>query len=111
MIVVSESEVQDLPEQQLFDLGTIVCVTRGELGARIWRDGSWLIIPAVAATPVDLTGAGDTWAAAFVIALGEQKSLEEAGRYASVASAVAIESEGLAGCPTREEITERMSRD
>lgn len=111
VVVVSEAEVQDLPEQQLFDLGEIVCVTRGARGTRIWRDGIWLETPALAANPMDLTGAGDIWAAAFVIALSEQKSLQGAGRYASAASAVAIESEGLTGCPSREEITARLSCD
>ncbi|MCZ6538265.1 MAG: PfkB family carbohydrate kinase [Chloroflexi bacterium] len=112
VVVVSEAEIRDLPEQQLFDLGEIVCVTRGALGARIGRaKNAWLETPALAATPTDLTGAGDIWAAAFVIALSEQESLEDAGRYASAASAVAIESEGLAGCPSREEVIERLSRD
>ena len=110
VVVVSEAEVRDLPENQLFDLGEIVCVTRGALGARIWQDGTWLETPAVGATPNDLTGAGDTWAAAFVIALNEQKSLQDAGLYASAASAIAIESEGLAGCPSRGEVTARLSR-
>jgi 1D-myo-inositol 3-kinase len=111
VVVVSESEVQDVPEQQLFDLGEIVCITRGSLGARIWRTGSWLESPAFAATPVDLTGAGDIWATAFVIALSEQKNLQDAARYASAASAVAIESEGLIGCPSRAEIVERHRRN
>lgn len=110
VVVVSESEVRDLPEQLLFDLGEIVCVTRGALGARIWRAGTWTETPAIAATPVDLTGAGDIWAAAFVIALSEKKSLQDAGRHAAAASAVAIESEGLTGCPSREEVAARLSR-
>ncbi len=111
VVVVSEAEVHDLPEQQLFDLGEIVCVTRGALGARIGRaKEKWLETPALAATPADLTGAGDIWAAAFVIALSEQMSLGDAGHYASAASAVAIESEGLSGCPSREEITARLCR-
>ena len=98
-----------MPEQQLFDLGEIVCVTRGALGVRIGRTNEkWLETPALKANPTDLTGAGDVWAAAFVIALSEEESLERAGRYASAASAVAIESEGLSGCPSREEITARL---
>ncbi|MBN4074279.1 hypothetical protein JYT27_00465 [bacterium AH-315-D21] len=109
VVVVSESEIRDLPEQQkLFDLGEIVCVTRGALGARIWQGGDWLEVPAVAASPKDLTGAGDIWAATFVIALGEQKSIKDAGRYAAAASAIAIESEGLSGCPSREAVIERL---
>ena len=63
----------------------------------------------VEAKPVDLTGAGDIWATAFVIALSEARSVEEAGAYAAVAAAISIESIGLSGCPSRDEIEVRLS--
>ena len=97
----------------MFDLGEIVCVTRGENGTRIWRAGDWTDIPATDAVPVDVTGAGDIWAATFAIRLSEQEdrdNLEEAGLYASEASAISIEKEGLVGCPTREAIDLRIDR-
>ena len=109
VIVVSDAEIRNLPEQQLFDLGEFVCVTKGATGSRIWQAGEWSDVPAVEANPVDFTGAGDIWAAAFTIALSEDKSVEEAGAYASVASAISIESIGLSGCPGREEIEARLS--
>ncbi len=108
MIVVSEPEIQDLPEQQLFDLGEIICVTRGEKGSRIWQDGTWIDVMAIEAEPVDFTGAGDIWSTAFVIALSEGRELAEAGIYASAAAAISIESIGLSGCPSRETIEDRM---
>jgi sugar/nucleoside kinase (ribokinase family) len=108
VIVVSEAEIESLPEQQLFDLGEIVCVTRGENGSRIWQTGEWIEILAVEANPVDFTGAGDIWSTAFVIALSEGKSVAEAGIYASTASAISIESIGLSGCPSRESIEARL---
>ena len=114
IVVVSESEIEDLPEQQLFDMGEIVCVTRGENGTRIWRAGNWIEIPATGAVPVDVTGAGDVWAATFAIRLSKQAdrdNLEEAGRYASVASSISIEKEGLIGCPTQEAIIDRLCRN
>ncbi|MBN4064315.1 hypothetical protein JYU04_01115 [Dehalococcoides mccartyi] len=109
VIVVSESEIAELPQDQLFDLAEIVCVTRGEKGTSIWKDGSWIQIPATPAEPVDFTGAGDVWATTFVIALSEGRSLVEAGRYASVAAAISIESTGLSGCPSREQIEARLA--
>lgn len=111
VVVTSESEVQDLPERQLFDLGEIICITRGALGARIWQSGTWLEAPAISASPIDVTGAGDIWATAFVIALNERNHLEDAARCAAAAAAVAIESEGMTGCPSREEITARLDRN
>jgi ribokinase len=92
----------------LFDLGEIICVTRGENGSRIWQDGTWIDVMAVDAEPVDFTGAGDIWSTAFVIALSEGRELAEAGVYASVAAAISIESTGLTGCPSRAAIDARM---
>ena len=109
VIVVSDAEILNLPEKQLFDLGDIVCVTKGADGSRIWQAGEWIEIPAAEAKPVDFTGAGDIWATAFTIALSEDKSVEESGAYAAVAAAISIESIGLSGCPRREEIEARIS--
>ncbi len=109
VICISESEIRMLPEQQLFDLGEIVCVTQGAAGSRIWANGQWIRIPAVPADPVDFTGAGDVWATAFVLALSEGVEVEQAGIYASTASAISIESIGLNGCPSREEIEARQA--
>lgn len=108
VIAVSESEIELLPEQQLFDLGEIVCVTRGENGTSVWSNGEWIQIPAVKAEPVDFTGAGDIWATGFTIAVSEGKSIEEAGRYAATAAAISIESIGLSGCPSREQVESRL---
>jgi len=108
VIVVSESEIESLPEHQLFELGDIVCVTRGENGSRIWQSGDWIEIPTVPAQPVDFTGAGDIWSSTFAIAVSDGKSLEEAGIYAATAAAISIESIGLSGCPSPEAIAARL---
>jgi sugar/nucleoside kinase (ribokinase family) len=108
VIVVSESEIESLPEQQLFELGEIICVTRGENGSKIWHNGDWIQVPAAEAEPVDFTGAGDVWATAFVIAYSGNANIESAGGYAATAAAISIESTGLSGCPSRKEIQARL---
>jgi len=108
VIAVSELEIESLPEQQLFDLGEVICVTRGGRGARIWSDGHWTEIPAAISSPTDFTGAGDIFATTFAIALSEGKEIEEAGAYAAVGSAISIEATGLSGCPSREQIEARL---
>jgi sugar/nucleoside kinase (ribokinase family) len=40
--------------------------------------------------------------------LSEGKSIEEAGRYAATAAAISIESIGLSGCPSREQVEARL---
>ena len=109
VIVVSEAEIADLSLEQLRLFSEIICVTRGQLGARIWKGRDWVDIPVIKSAPVDLTGAGDVWASAFVIALNDGRNIEDAGMYASAASAIGIESIGLLGCPSPTEIENRLS--
>ena len=109
VIVVSEAEIANLPVEQLYSFSEILCVTRGEFGARIWKAGDWVDIPAVKSEPADRTGAGDIWASAFAIAISDGRNIEDAGVYASAASAIGIESIGLLGCPSPTEIENRLS--
>ena len=109
VIVVSEAEIANLSLEQLRLFSEIICVTRGQLGARIWKGRDWVDIPVIKSAPVDLTGAGDVWASAFVIALNDGRNIEDAGMYASAASAIGIESIGLLGCPSPTEIENRLS--
>ncbi len=64
-----------------------VIMTRGAEGSWIFWNGSEYRIPAYPATAVDTTGAGDTYAAAFLFAMIKGKSPEIAGHFASLASA------------------------
>ena len=109
VIVVSEAEIAKLSLEQLRLFSEIICITRGQLGARIWNGGDFIEIPAIKSAPVDLTGAGDVWASAFAIAVSDGMGIEDAGVYASAASAIGIESIGLLGCPSPTEIENRLS--
>ncbi|NQW19939.1 MAG: hypothetical protein HQ477_04315 [Chloroflexi bacterium] len=109
VIAVSESEIETLPEQQLFELGETICVTQGENGSRIWHNGEWVYLPAINSNPIDFTGAGDVWTTAFIIALSEGQELVQAGSYAAAAAAISIESIGLSGCPSRQQIESRQA--
>lgn len=64
-----------------------VIMTRGAEGSWIWWEGREYRIPAYPANPVDTTGAGDTYAAAFLFAMVQGKSPEVAGHFASLAGA------------------------
>src|SRR5262249_35825524 len=72
----------------------IVVVTDGARGAWIHTGGAVCHIPAYPATEVDPTGAGDVFAAAFLIALARGESLESAGDLAARAAAVVVEDVG-----------------
>lgn len=91
---------------------TLAILTRGHNGATLFElDGTAQHWPALPATPVDPTGAGDCFAAAFMVRLAESDDLATAMRFALAAGALAVEHSGIAGLPTREAIEARMNRE
>lgn len=91
---------------------TLAILTRGHNGATLFElDGTAQHWPALPATPVDPTGAGDCFAAAFIVRLAETHDLATAMRFALAAGALAVEHSGLAGLPTREAIEARLNRE
>ncbi len=91
---------------------TLAILTRGHNGATLFElDGTAQHWPALPATPVDPTGAGDCFAAAFMVRLAETDDLALAMRFALAAGALAVEGSGIAGLPTREAIEARMNRE
>jgi len=87
----------------------ILAVTAGMHGARIAIDGRWHRIAAFPAVEIDATGAGDTFAAAFLIRYHETGDAAEAARFASAAAACIIEAPGIAGAPTRAQVEARLA--
>lgn len=92
---------------QLRDTGghRFVIITLGKQGA-ILADGSGTdTIPPFPVRAVDTTAAGDTFCGALAVALGEGKSLPDAARFASAASALSVTKVGAqSSIPLRAEI-------
>lgn len=86
----------------------IVALTRAERGATIFVQGAPTDVPALPATPLDPTGAGDVFAAALLLALHESSEPFVAARWACAAAACAIEGVGTARLPTRAEVSARL---
>jgi hypothetical protein len=85
-------------------------VTESERGARMRQDGVWYRVPAYPAREVDPTGAGDVFAAAFLIRLHETRDPFESSLFASAAASICVEGVGLEGIPTREQVQARLRR-
>lgn len=81
-------------------------ITRGSKGVSYTdRKGTFHTIPPHRVQVEDTTGAGDTFAGAFAVALAEEKPLEEALRFANRAASLATTKKGAqTGMPTREEM-------
>jgi len=82
-------------------------LTIGEGGAELYNNGQMQLAPAAPIQEVDPTGAGDIFAAAYIISkvmLG--KSPLEAARFANALAGLSISRSGCEGIPTVEQITE-----
>lgn len=88
----------------------VVVVTREHRGARVHDEGRWREIDAFPAEEVDPTGAGDVFAAAFLVRLQETNDVANAARFASAAAAFSVEAEGIEAIATREQIDQRLSQ-
>jgi sugar/nucleoside kinase (ribokinase family) len=88
--------------------GKAFAVTRGAEGARVYSQGDVYDLPAFPALEVDPTGAGDVYAAAFLIALRERRPVVRAARFAACAAAFSVEAQGVEGIPSRERVDTRL---
>lgn len=87
-----------------------VIVKTGKEGCFIKQAGKSVQIPAVQGIQaIDTIGAGGNFAAGFITALLDGKSLEECGQYANAAAAVSVQSAGAtSGVTGRMQVDERL---
>lgn len=103
----TNSDFLRLAMQRLKELGAAQVVTTlgAEGAAYLDEAGAVRAVAGHVVSVVDTTGAGDCFNAALAIALVQGLSLEEAIRYASLASALAVTKFGAqAGMPTADEV-------
>lgn len=86
----------------------LLVVTRGRRGTRWHTPAGWHTAPAYRTSEVDPTGAGDVFAAAFLVRLAETGAPREAAHFANAAASYAIEALGLSGVPDRAAIEARV---
>ena len=83
----------------------VLVLTKGKDGAEIYHGDEMIRIPAEPVDEIDPTGAGDIFAAGFMIYwVIREKSIREAGMMASKLAGLSISRPGLEGIPTIAEI-------
>ena len=80
-------------------------ITEGKDGVRYFDGKQERVVPSFMVEAVDTTGAGDTFNAAFAVAVAEGKSFEECLLFANRAASISVTKFGAqGGMPTREEV-------
>lgn len=83
-----------------------VLITVGKRGAMMVNAQTCRTFPTIDVAVVDTTAAGDCFNAAFVVALAEDKSMEDAIAFANAAAALSVIKKGAQNSlPTREAVT------
>lgn len=84
-------------------------ITEGSKGVRYFDGTEEILVPTYKVEAVDTTGAGDTFNAAFAVALAEGKALQESIRFANRAASLSVTKFGAqGGMPTRDEVEESL---
>ncbi|MFN3975206.1 MAG: PfkB family carbohydrate kinase [Dehalococcoidia bacterium] len=109
-LIASQEDV-DTPTQfaRWAEQVPLVVMTRGREGAVLWERGNAHLVPTAPVEEVDPTGAGDVFAAIFLLRLWETGSAWEAALWASAAGALCVQKRGLAGVPTRGQVARLLS--
>ena len=112
-LILSEEDLGGYSERlsSYIALAPMVVLTRGDQGCTIYRKSERpLDVPAFPTQLVDPTGAGDTFATAFLIRYHETNDVIQAARFANAAASLAIESEGAENMPTRAQVEALLAR-
>jgi len=88
----------------------LLVATDGRHGATLFQHGVTERFPAYPADEVDPTGAGDVFAAAFLVSLHRQGDPRIAIDFANCTASLSVEHVGVSGIPTLEKVMERMRR-
>lgn len=106
VLVLSEEDVGgDMALiQKYVELTEIVVVTAGWKGSTVYHRGQQRYFPARQVIEVDPTGAGDVYAAAYLVRLEETGDPWEAAHFANCVASFSVEKPGVTGIPTRQQV-------
>jgi sugar/nucleoside kinase (ribokinase family) len=86
----------------------IVIITAGGEGLRLWHAGRWWFQPAFPARERDATGAGDAFAAGFLICYAETGDIGDAARFGAATASFVVEGPGFATAPDQAAVECRL---
>jgi sugar/nucleoside kinase (ribokinase family) len=110
VLIVSEEDLRGPARtlQELLGLPRMSVVTQGQDGAILHYQGETTHFAALQIEAVDPTGAGDVFAAAFLIRLDETGDPYQAARFANVAASLSVGGARYRGVPYRAQIESHL---
>ncbi len=112
VVVFSENDVQkdEGVIQAYARMAEILVLTKGARGATVYRRGEVRHFPAFETIEVDPTGAGDVFAAAYLIELARSGDPYAAAHFANCVASFVVERPGIEGIPTLEQVEQRLAQ-
>ena len=110
VLILSDEDILAYPDdlERYIQLTRIVILTKGKHGAILYENGHSLKSIAYPANEADPTGAGDVFAAAFLIKYSETRSTREALNFAHCVASFAVEGKGATSIPTLDRVQTRL---
>jgi sugar/nucleoside kinase (ribokinase family) len=108
-VILSEQDVAEAAEIDRFArLARLLVVTRGQRGCSVYRAGEWRHVAAFRCSrQVDPTGAGDVFAAAYLVHLKASGDPYLSAEFANCVASCAVEKRYFNGIPSLEQVLER----
>ncbi len=112
VLVLSEEDLNGNASlmEEYVRITKIAVMTQGPRGCVVFTEGMERQIPGFPANEVDPTGAGDVFAAAFLVRLLEIDDPFDAARFANATASFSVEAPGVLGIPTRAQVEERVAQ-
>jgi len=107
--IFSEEDVRGHAVSWLGVRGPILVMTRGPEGCDLIHAGKRRGVPGFPAEELDPTGAGDVFAAAFMLKLAELREPLAAARFANCVAAFSVQGRGADALPSLDQVQERLA--
>jgi len=109
-LLTAETEIERTAQKLARKPDVVTVLKRGPQGCAIFQAGKRLDIPGFTVEEIDPTGAGDCFSAAFIAGLQAGWPLEQVGRFANAAGALAVTRLGpMEGAPTFQQVEEFLT--
>ena len=112
VLIFSEEDIAAFPEvlENYKSLIKIVILTRGAEGSILYWRGKEINFSAFKTEEKDPTGAGDVFAAAFLIKYYQTRDPIESSRFANCVASFAVEEKGTSGIPDSDRLIKRAAQ-